>query len=129
MKNVRLIDANEAISNILSHEIRIKKWDPIKVDDFKNNIDRNKVDSVCIKLSNIINENVTSYYMNEIMTEISDILLESARDTFGTFEITGSKPNCNFSKKHGKHWFNSECHNARKEYRKSKRLCKHYGSN
>ena len=63
------------------------------------------------------------------MTEISNILLESATDTFGTVDKTGRKSHCNLSRKHDKYWFNSECHNARKEFRNSKRLYKHYGSN
>ena len=61
------------------------------------------------------------------MTEISNILLESAKDTFGTVDKTGRRSHCILSRKHDKCWSNSECHRARKEFRKSKRLYKLMG--
>ena len=59
-------------------------------------------ESVIFELSNIVNEVVTSTDINYLMTEISNIFLESANDTFGTFDKTGRKSHCNFSRKHEK---------------------------
>lgn len=129
MRKLPLTDVNETVDNCVSHEIKIKKWDSSKKEDFMNNIDRNRVESVIFELSNIVIEDVTSNDINACMAEISNILLESAKNTFGTFNVTHTKSHCSLPRKQNKDWFNSECHKARKEFRKSKRLYKHYGSN
>ncbi|CAG2188707.1 unnamed protein product [Mytilus edulis] len=62
---------------------RVNKWKNEKCNEYKNNIDRNKVDDICNRLSAYVNDvnNVTKYDMNNIVTDICDTLTESAKKT------------------------------------------------
>ncbi|CAG2209262.1 unnamed protein product [Mytilus edulis] len=121
-----LIHQNECDRNI---PVRIKPWKFEKSFDFKNNIDLSRVEAVLENLD-ILNTNTTDVQkdsMNQVVQEISNILLESAKKSLG---LTCGKQNSENSKKQpNKLWFNSDCYKARKELRKAKRLYKDYGSN
>ncbi|CAG2247197.1 unnamed protein product [Mytilus edulis] len=120
------IHQNECDRNI---PVRIKPWKFEKSLDFKNNIDLSRVEAVLENLD-ILNTNTTDIQkdsVNQVVQEISNILLESAKNSLG---LTCGKQNSENSKKQpNKLWFNSDCYKARKELRRAKRLYKHYGSN
>ncbi|CAC5372882.1 unnamed protein product [Mytilus coruscus] len=109
-------------------ENKIGKWKFEQVNDFKNNIDGDKIRNVIDELSVYSNqENVTKYEINTVVTNITDILIDSAKATFGTHNFNGNMLNCN--RKHNKQWYNFDCKKAKKELRKAQRMYKHYGSN
>ncbi|CAG2240579.1 VLDLR [Mytilus edulis] len=109
---------------------RVNKWKNEKCNEYKNNIDRNKVDDICNRLSAYVNDvnNVTKYDMNNIVTDICDTLTESAKATFGTSTFNKTMFKCS-KNQFSKDWYNKDCKKAQREFRKSKRLYKHYGSN
>ncbi|VDI40569.1 Hypothetical predicted protein [Mytilus galloprovincialis] len=84
-------------------ENKIGKWKFEQVNDFKNNIDEDKIRNVIDELSIYSNqENVTKYEINTAVTNITDILIDSAKATFGTQNFNRNMLNCN--KKHNKQW-------------------------
>ncbi|CAG2186516.1 unnamed protein product [Mytilus edulis] len=109
---------------------RVNKWENEKCNEYKNNIDRNKVDDICNRLSAYVNDvnNVTKYDMNNIVTDICDTLTESAKATFGTSTFNKTMFKCS-KNQFSKDWYNKDCKKAQREFRKSQRLYKHYGSN
>ncbi|CAG2240499.1 unnamed protein product [Mytilus edulis] len=120
----------ELLTTELSYqeENKIGKWKFEQVNDFKNNIDEDKIRNVIDELSVYSNkENVTKYEINTAVTNITDILIDSAKATFGTQTFNRNMLNCN--KKHNKQWYNFDCKKAKKELRKAQRMYKHYGSN
>jgi hypothetical protein len=66
-------------------------------------------------------QNVNQNYINTLVTDILQVLLDSAKQTFGVKSV-----NTNYSKKkkiakRDKPWFNIDCKLARQNYRKMKR--------
>ncbi|CAC5394516.1 unnamed protein product [Mytilus coruscus] len=117
---------NECDRNI---SVRIKPWKFEKSLDFKNNIYISRVQAVLENLD-ILNTNTTDVNkdnVNQVVHEISNILLESAKNSLG---LTCGKLNFENAKKQLKKlWFNSDCYKARKELRKAKQQYTHYGLN
>ena len=105
---------------------KIRPWKVEKINDFRNNIDGCILQRIREKLSLCTNdmENIDKIKIDEIVDDVCDLLFVSARETFG---IVGK--NCQYKKNDDKLWFNTECRKARKNYRRAKRLYKHYGSN
>ncbi|XP_063427570.1 asparagine-rich protein-like [Mytilus trossulus] len=142
--SLQLYTNNEIQDKLLTETLccgdeRVNKWKNEKYNEYKNNIDRNKVDDICNRLSAYINDVnnvtkydmnniVTKYDMNNIVTDICDTLTESAKTTFGTSTFNKTMFKCS-KNQFSKDWYNKDCKKAQREFRKSQRLYKHYGSN
>ncbi|CAG2224523.1 unnamed protein product [Mytilus edulis] len=113
---------------IRNNEKYIGKWKHEKSTDFKSNINRDEVNDLLSHILEIHDDisKVDQNSVNEIVTNVTKILLDSAEKTFGvvTKDCSNSKEEYN-----NKEWFNHDCKNSRRDYRKSLRLYKHYGSN
>ncbi|CAG2235171.1 unnamed protein product [Mytilus edulis] len=108
----------------------IGKWNHDQVNEYKENLDKESISQllsfIMTKTENV--QNVDKNTIDEIVNEIRDVLLNSARNSFGEFvqktygfDYTGGKQN-------HRDWFNTECRRERRAFRKSKRLYKRYGS-
>ena len=105
----------------------IGRWNFDKIKDFKDNIDSNQVNnllsSILLNSENIVNIEQTN--VDDFVYDVTNILLESARKTFGVYSVSSHVK----EKRMSKDWFDKNCKKARQDYRKSLRLYKHYGSN
>ena len=102
-------------------EEKIKNWDDDKKGEFIENIDTEKLDEILFELSYMTEHEYDNSTVNELVEKLGLLLTNSARSTFGTFTKHASE-NKN-GKKH-KPWFNTECKEARKKFRCSKRKLK-----
>ncbi|CAG2186310.1 unnamed protein product [Mytilus edulis] len=100
----------------------IGKWNHDQVNEYKENLDKEGISQllsyIMTKTENV--QNVDKNTIDEIVNEIRDVLLNSARNTFGEFvqktygfDYTGGKQN-------HRDWFNTECRRERRAFRKSK---------
>jgi hypothetical protein len=110
----------DVIPNESSTE-KVKKWEQEKSGIFQNNIDIDKLNFIISKLENVDQQNVNQNYINTLVTDIGQLLLDSAKQTFGVKLV-----NTNYSKKKKNHkgdkpWFDIECKRARQHNRKMKR--------
>ncbi|CAC5377443.1 unnamed protein product [Mytilus coruscus] len=103
---------------------KVNKWKNKKRNDYKNNIDRNKVDDICNRLSAYVNEvnNVTKYDVNNIVTDICDTLTESAKATLGTSTFNKTILFKCSKNQFNKDWYSKDCKKAQREFRKSHRM-------
>ena len=69
--------------------------------------------------------NFSKFDIDNIVSELLNLLIDSAKETFGTRIDTG---NTRIHDKKNKDWYTSDCHKAKKELRKSQRLYKKHGS-
>ncbi|VDI60931.1 Hypothetical predicted protein [Mytilus galloprovincialis] len=100
-----------------------------KINEYRKNIDTDKVDCVISKLNTYNDkENISKNDMNNLVHEVSDILIDSAKLTFGT-NVYAKTMLSNSKKQNNKQWYDKDCNKAKKELRKSQRLYKKYGSN
>ncbi|CAG2250847.1 unnamed protein product [Mytilus edulis] len=100
-----------------------------KINEYRKNIDTDKVDCVISKLNTYNDkENISKNDMNNLVHEVSDILIDSAKLTFGT-NVYAKTMLRNSKKQNNKQWYDKDCNKAKKELRKSQRLYKMYGSN
>ena len=104
-----------------SNEEKIRPWDNSKLEEF-----RSKLSTNLENLENVFevdeNQDLCQRTIDNITYHISDVFIQAAKDTFGNFRNL----NVNSMKKpkNEKPWFNFECKNARKKFRKNKRLFK-----
>ncbi|VDI24835.1 Hypothetical predicted protein [Mytilus galloprovincialis] len=128
------IDCQSLIKNneIENHSVQqnmIGKWKMEKINEYRKNIDTDKVDCVISKLNTYNDkENISKNDMNNLVHEVSDILIDSAKLTFGT-NVYAKTMLSNSKKQNNKQWYDKDCNKAKKELRKSQRLYKKYGSN
>jgi hypothetical protein len=103
---------------------RIGRWKFEKGVEFNGNLDKNRIEHLLFNLLSYIDENMNIQKSNidDIVTELSDILMTSAKATFGL------KNTKNYINKSPKQWNNGDCKQAKQLFRKAKRLYKHYGS-
>ena len=103
---------------------RIGRWKFEKGVDFNGNLDKNRIEHLLFKLLSYTDEttNMQKSNIDDIVTEVSDILLTSAKSTFGFKNIR----NC--TNKSTKQWYNADCKKAKHNFRKQNRFYKHYGS-
>jgi hypothetical protein len=100
---------------------KVKKWEQEKSSIFQNNIDIDKLNFIISKLENVDQQNVNQNYISTLVTDIGQVILDSAKQTFGVKLV-----NTNYSKKKkftkgDKPWFDIESKRARQNYRKMKR--------
>ncbi|CAC5390984.1 unnamed protein product [Mytilus coruscus] len=120
---------NKVIENNFAQQNMIGKWKIEKINEYRTNIDTDKVDYVISKLNTYNDkENISKNDMNNLVHEVSDILTDSAKLTFGKNVYTKTILR-NSKKQNNKQWYDKDCYKAKKELRKSQRLYKHYGSN
>ncbi|VDI30812.1 Hypothetical predicted protein [Mytilus galloprovincialis] len=103
---------------------KIGKWKCEKTLDFRDNLDGEMIEKLFFKIQSLHNakENAQKPEVDEVVFDLCNILLKSAETTFG---LTSNKAHRHSKKQ----WFDLKCLKAKKEFRKSKRLCKKYGSN
>ena len=103
---------------------RIGRWKFEKGVEFNGNLDKNRIEHLFFNLLSYTDENMNIQKSNidDIVTELSDILMTSAKATFGL------KNTRNCINKSPKQWNNGDCKQAKQLFRKAKRLYKHYGS-
>ena len=99
-------------------EKRIGKWEKEKEIEFTTNIDLDKVENLLC--------NVDSMSVNEITKCVCDIMIKSAMTTFP--KTQKQKKNLKLGKRKIAAWFNRECREKRKEYRKVKRMLEKHRS-
>ncbi|VDI39621.1 Hypothetical predicted protein [Mytilus galloprovincialis] len=127
------IDCQSLIKNneIENHSVQqnmIGKWKMEKINEYRKNIDTDKVDCVISKLNTYNDkENISKNDMNNLVHEVSDILIDSAKLTFGT-NVYAKTMLSNSKKQNNKQWYDKDCNKAKKELRKSQRLYKKSGS-
>ncbi|CAC5388880.1 unnamed protein product [Mytilus coruscus] len=76
---------NNVIENNLVQQNMIGKWNIEKINEYRNTIDTDKVDYVISKLNtyNDKENDISKSDMNNLVHEVSDILIDSAKLTFG----------------------------------------------
>ena len=99
-------DADAGVIPNESSTEKVKKWEQEKSSIFQNNIDIDKLNFIISKLENVDQQNVNQNYINTLVTNIGQVLLDSAKQTFGVKLV-----NTNYSKKKkitkgDKPWFN-----------------------
>jgi hypothetical protein len=122
---------NENI-NLYTHSEKIHKWDQGKCSEFQNQIDLRKIAELKKLLYEVtsMNLNITEasssvdkLKINSLLDNLCNILLNSAKSTFGTSEYFKVK---HIGKKKlgklKKDWFNDDCHIERRNFRKRKRI-------
>ncbi|CAG2229155.1 unnamed protein product [Mytilus edulis] len=124
-------NATQGESEVINDKnVHIGKWKHEKTIEYKNNIDVDKVNELLLNVMSKYDDisSVDQGTVDSIVSDITTVLLSAAKDTFGVF--TKNSKNIggegNFS---NKDWFNKDCKKVRQEFRKSRRLYKHYGSN
>ena len=73
---------------------KVKKWEQEKSSIFQNNIDIDQLNFIISKLENVDQQNVNQNYFNTLVTDIGQVLLDSAKQTFGVKSV-----NTNYSRK------------------------------
>ena len=82
-----------------------------------------------LNLKKDVIEDVNKNCIDEIVNDVSEVFLNAAKKTFGIFHNNNNEARIQTGKSSNKDWFSKECKQARKDFRKCKRLYKHYGSN
>lgn len=101
-------------------EEKIKNWENERAQVFKDNIDISEVDEILSLLSSDTNSADAHINVDEIVNKTSEIIINAAKVTFGTYNKSVKKDNESQKKKENP-WFNNECKVARKKFRKNKR--------
>lgn len=87
-------DADAGVIPNESSTEKVKKWEQEKSSIFQNNIGIDKLNYIISKLENVDQQNVNQNYINTLVTDIGQVLLDSAKQTFGVKLV-----NTNYSKK------------------------------
>ena len=107
---------------------KVKQWKPEKKNDFVNNLDKHRIQTLHLNLSNANMDNINENEVNSYIQETVSILLTSAEQTLGkTTGRKGATDKC--TSQPNKLWFNENCRKSRKDFRKAKRMYNKYGSN
>ena len=72
-------------------------------------------------MENVDQQNVNQNYINTLVTDIGQVLLNSAKQTFGVKLVNTNSSKKKIITKGDKPWFDIECKRARQYYRKMKR--------
>ncbi|XP_063408710.1 uncharacterized protein LOC134692190 [Mytilus trossulus] len=103
------------------HEEKIKRWENEQLDTFISNIDRLKVNEILAQLTEMVENTSENSIINKVVEDVCHLLTNAAKSTFGTF--TKRRKHTQNIKK-SKPWFDSECKEARKKFRSSRRKLK-----
>ena len=110
---------NQSFKNLQN----IKKWNPLKAQEFIESINVNNFNDLSEKLNNINPEEINQDFINTCTSDLCHLYISAAKNTFGTRSVYKGKPNI---VKGDKPWFNLDCKFARQNYRKLKRKKKLY---
>ncbi|CAG2185947.1 unnamed protein product [Mytilus edulis] len=102
-------------------EEKIKRWENEQLDTFISNIDRLKVNEILAQLTEMVENTSENSIINKVVEDVCHLLTNAAKSTFGTF--TKRRKHTQNIKK-SKPWFDSECKEARKKFRSSRRKLK-----
>ena len=93
----------------------LKKWNPLKAQEFIENINVNNFNDLSEKLNNINPEEINQDVINTCTSDVCHLFISAAKNTFGTRSVYKGKPKI---VKGDKPWFNLDCKFARQNYRK-----------
>ena len=110
---------NQSFKNLQN----IKKWNPLKAQEFIESISVNNFNDLSEKLNNINPEEINQDFINTCTSDLCHLFISAAKNTFGTRSVYKGKQNI---VKGDKPWFNLDCKFARQNYRKLKRKKKIY---
>ncbi|CAC5365325.1 unnamed protein product [Mytilus coruscus] len=103
-------------------EEKIKRWENEQLDTFIGNINRLKVNEILAQLTEMVENKCENSIINTVVEDVCHLLTNAAKSTFATF--TKKRRHIQNMKK-SKPWFDSECKEARKKFRCSRRKQKH----
>lgn len=107
----------------------IKPFNITKCTDFCNNISVDKIVSIFDNLNMVDVNTIDKKELDVLFTQVCDVLVEAAKQTFGTFKTIKNKGTSIANKRKSKDWFTTECFVARKQFRKTQRMYRKYKSN
>ena len=103
-----------------SNEPKIKfEWDKSKMEDYQNSFDRNKLQIISNKLSTVNISDITDDTIQEIADDFKNMIIESAKATGMCKQIPIHKSTK--KQKQNKPWFNTNCKESVKNYKKVKK--------
>ncbi|CAC5395962.1 unnamed protein product [Mytilus coruscus] len=102
-------------------EEKIKRWENEQLDTFIGNINRLKVNEILAQLTEMVENTYENSIINTVVEDVCRLLTNAAKSTFGIF--TKKFKNTQTMRK-SKPWFDSECKEARKKFRSSRRKLK-----
>ena len=124
-KQPDITSSNNCLNGIDDYVIKIKHWEKSKEPTFLELIDRSAVDKIMNKLEHM-EETATEIDINEVTNMLNNTFLNAAKETFGEMKVKQNKiKNLKNETKNLKPWFSKECKEARKLYRKRKRIYSH----
>ncbi|CAG2184684.1 unnamed protein product [Mytilus edulis] len=117
---------NDQIDNTCDSSVscRVKKWDVSKKTSYVDNIDKEKLQVLYTDLEETLSDNLDKDKVNSFVSKLSNLFIESAKNTFGSRKDTQKRKSTNKKPKGDKPWFNEECRFERQNYRKLKRKLK-----
>ncbi|VDI73706.1 Hypothetical predicted protein [Mytilus galloprovincialis] len=117
---------NDQIDNTCDSSVscRVKKWDVSKKTSYVDNIDKEKLQVLYTDLEETLSDNLDKDKVNSFFSKLSNLFIESAKNTFGSRKDTQKRKSTNKKPKGDKPWFNEECRFERQNYRKLKRKLK-----
>ena len=96
----------------------IRLWMEEKGDNFRENLNLETINEILLSITNLKTENneVNASGINDVVSKIEQLFLNSAKNTFGVKKKLNEKVNKN------KPWFNLNCKMARNEYHRIRRI-------
>ena len=109
---------NEVLNNENVDEIlKIKRWDNDKTQDYNGNLNDDGINRILAELNSINTEDPN---IDNVVEQISNILLEAATSTFETYKYNPKVESTNKNRMPFKPWFNEECKEARTTFRRKR---------
>ena len=97
-----------------SDEEKIRKYEREKLNEFRTNLDTARFQDLENILETVDTQDICQTQVNDIVDSISDLFVQAAKATFGTFQVRKhNSDTCNLE--NNKPWFNPECRSARKK--------------
>ena len=113
-----------SVESKTSNSEKINKWNKNLEREFIENIETNEINIILNQINDINPDNITQNTIDNIVNNIGGIYINSAKKTFGTKVVSNSN---NRNRDHGKKklyksWFNQDCKEKQKLFRKLNRL-------
>ena len=71
----------------------LKKWNPLKAQEFIESINVNNFNDLSEKLNNIKPEEINQDFINTCTSDLCHLFISAAKNTFGTRSVYKGKPN------------------------------------
>ena len=102
----------------LNPEERVRLWDSRKADQFITNVDCQMHINITDQLTCLTAvQNISESDINEVVENCNKLLINTARDTFGTMKFGNT---CIYNQDKPDQWFGPECKRARKNFHSAK---------